>query len=251
MPWPGAPKSQQTPKINPPSNRYPNSLHEGSTMADVAHAMKEAFNGLTNHEQAFANLPAQIASQATAAATAAVENISNETVQGVTSFNAQTGAVIYFPGLGTVNDQLGNASYLTQQADAGAKIICGDSSPVTVTLNGGMVVPWFSFIGNDSSAIVSLTTDSGATINGISSIYPGGVAIVFFDGSTFWSEGTAIATDSGFGVVKPDGVTIGINSGVLSTVGATGTIRIPSADSGMAGSITVVNGLITNFVNPT
>ncbi len=105
MAWPGTPKSQQTPAINPPSQRNFPSLHEGSTMADVAKAVNTAFDGLTVHEQAFANIPKQIAAQAGAAATAAVENITNETVTGVTSFNSLTGAVLYFPGLGYVNNE--------------------------------------------------------------------------------------------------------------------------------------------------
>lgn len=224
-PWPGTPKSQQTPAINPPSQRSIPKLHEGSTMTDVARAVNTAFNGLTVHEQAFANLPAQIAAQASAAASAAVQNITNETVTGVTSFNAQVGAIFYFPGLGYVNNELGIPNYTPVQGDAGSKIIMGDSSPVTVTLNPAMTVPWFAFIGNDSSSTVSLVPDSGAVVNGLTEIYPGGLAVVFLADSTFWSEG------------YPGG--------------ATGTINIPSVDSGMTGTITVVNGAIISFVNAT
>jgi hypothetical protein len=221
MPWPGTPKSQQTPPINPPSVRFPATLNENSSMADVADAMRTAFNGLTVHEQAFANLPEQVAAQAKAAATQVLETISAQTVAGVTSFNTQTGAVIYFPGLGTVNNQLGQASYETQQSDAGAKILVGDSGPVTVTL-GPVNAPWFAFIGNDSSATVILMPDSGA-LYGLQSIYPGGFAIIFFDGTNWWSEGVAIATDSSLGVVEPDGVTIGIDSGMIYTQVSAGT----------------------------
>ena len=216
-PWPGTPKSQQTPPINPPSVRFPFTLDENSTQADVHDAIRTAFNGLTVHEQAFANLPAQVAAQASAAA---VENISSEVVAGVTSFNTLTGPVIYFPGLGAVNNQLGESSYETQQGDAGAKIIVGDSGPVTVNLNPSVTLPWFTFIGNDSSATVNLMADSGAVLNGLGSIYPGGFAIIFYDGATFWSEGVGIATDSSLGVVKPDGTTI--------TVDSSGTLHVPS-----------------------
>jgi hypothetical protein len=252
-PWPGTPKSQQTPPINPPSVRKFPSLNENSTMGEVANAVKVAFDGLTNHEQAFANLPSQIASQASAAATAAVEQVESQTTEGVISFNTQTGAVVYFPNLGRVNDQLGNTIYLTQTSDAGQKIVMGDSTPATVTLNPAMAPPWFAFIGNDSGATVNFAVDSGATITGIESIYPGGIAFVFYDGSTFWCEGVAIATDSSLGVVEPDGVTIGITSdGVISTIGATGTIRLAAlTDSGATGQINVSNGLIMSFINPT
>ena len=189
MPWPGAPKSQRTPPINPPSMRFPNSLNENSTMGDVAKAMKTAFDGLTVHEQAFANLPSQIATQASASATAAVESIQSESVSSVRAFNAATGSIIYFPGMGTVNDQLGEVAYRTQTSDAGAKIIVGDSSPVIVTLNASVTLPWFTVIVNDSSANVTLVPDSGAGYHGASGniLYPGGFAIIFFDGTTFYA----------------------------------------------------------------
>ncbi len=249
MPWPGTPKSQQSPPINPPSVRKFPSLNEHSTMGDVASAIKVAFDGLTNHEQAFANIPKQIAPQASAAS-AAVLNVESQTTTGVTAFNTQTGAVVYFPNLGQVNDQLGNPLYLTQTSDAGQKILMGDSTPATVTLNSAMAPPWFAFIGNDSSATVAIAVDSGAAIDGLESIYPGGLAIVFYDGSTFWSEGVAIATDSSLGVVQPDGVTIGIDSGgVLSTLGATGTINLgPFLDSSMT-AVYVNDGLITGWLH--
>jgi hypothetical protein len=233
MPWPGTPKSQQSPPINVPSVRFPATLNENSSMADVADAMRTVFNGLTVHEQAFANLPAQISAQSAAAAVAAIENISSESVAGVSAFNTRTGAVIYFPGLGTVNSQLGEPTYETEQGDAGAKILVGDSGPVTVTLNSDVTLPWFTIIGNDSGATVFLMPDSGA-LYGLQSIYPGGFAIVFFDGTDFWSEGVAIAADSSLGVVQPDNVTIGIDSGMIYTE--------VTAGSGAPGGIPITQG---------
>jgi hypothetical protein len=225
-PWPGAPANQQTPPINAPSVRYPSNLSEKSSMADVAEAVQTAFDGLAIHEQAFASLPAQVASQAQTAATAAIEQITSETTNGVTSFNSQTGAIIFFPSLGQVNDQMGNPVYLTTTADAGRKIVVGDSTPVTVNLNTAVTLPWFAMIGNDSSAVASFVTDSSATIIGLSALNQGGFAFIFFDGSTFWSEGVP--------------------------GGPTGVIPLgPLTDSGMTGSISVVNGLIQGWVSPT
>jgi hypothetical protein len=275
--WPGTPTSQQTPALNAPSTRFPYSLNENSSMADVADAMRTVFNGLTNHEQAFAAIPATVTTAATAAATSAVENIQSQSTSGVTSFNTATGSIIFFPGLGGVNNQIGNSAYTIQQSDNGAKIVAGDSSPVVVSLSSSVTAPWFAFIGNDSSATVALSTDSGATIAGIQSVYPGGTAIVFYDGATFWCEGVAIATDSSLGVVQPDGVTvmadssgilsvpiamdsslglvipdgrtIGVDSGMLHTIGATGTIPLgPFLDSSMT-SIFVQDGLITGWLH--
>jgi hypothetical protein len=249
MPWPGTPASQQTPPLNAPSTRTPPVLSEHSTMAEVAEAMGKAFEGLTVHEQAFAALPTQVAAQAKAAAEAAVENIENETVTGVTSFNSQTGAILYFPGLGTVNNQLGEPSYTPVQGDAGAKIIAGDSSAVSIYLDSSLASPWFAFVGNDSSATVDLV----GPVNGLQSIYPGGFAIVFFDGTDFWAEGVAIATDSSLGVVQPDGVTIGVDSsGVISTIGFTGTIVTAALTAlGTEGSMTFEKGVLISQVPAT
>ena len=213
MTWPGTPKSQQVPTINPPSMRFSSPLSEHSSMKDVAEAVRTAFNGLTVHEQAFANLPNQIATQAAAAATAAVENIVNETVTGVTSFNTQTGGVIFFPSLGTVNDQLGVTAYTTQNSDSGAKIIVGDSSAVTVNLNAGVMAPWFTIIDNDSSAPVTISVDSGVGFYGLKSLYAGGFAIVYYDGGTFYSSG------------YPGGLSATIITAKLTTLGTEGSMQ--------------------------
>lgn len=153
--------------------------------------------------------------------------------------------------IGGVNNQIGASSYTTRQSDNGVKVLMGAALSPTVNLNASVTTPWFCWIGNDSSAVVNLDPTSGSLF-GQNYVAPGLYGMVFFDGTNFWSEGTPIAQDSSLGIVRPDDVTIHVDSGgVLSTIGATGTIHIPSVDSGMAGSITVSNGLITNFVNPT
>lgn len=153
--------------------------------------------------------------------------------------------------VGGVNNQIGQTAYTTQQSDYGVKILLGDAAPVTVTLNAAVTTPWFSVIGNDSSATVSLVPSSGSLF-GQNYVKPGFFGLVFFDGANFWSEGTPIAQDSSLGVVQGDGSTIHVDAlGTMHTVGVTGTILIPSVDSGMTGSISVVHGLIIGFTNPT
>jgi hypothetical protein len=225
-------------------------------MGDVVDAFRTVFNGLTVHEQAFANIPSQIKTQAAAAATTAVENVSSENVTNVvTAFNALSGAIIYFPALGSVDNQIGEAFYETRQSDNGAKILVGDSSPVTVLLNPAVTPPWFCWIGNDSGAsTVFLETDSGATIQGLTSIYPGGFAISFFDGSTFYNEGVPLATDSSVGVIQPDRVTIVVDSGsgLLRTNGITTTIVTAKLTGGGAnGSMSFLDGILIAAVPAT
>jgi hypothetical protein len=254
MPWPGAPASASSPPLNAPSTRLPSDLGS-KAHPDVAEAISAAFDGLTVHEQAFAALPAQIEAAKAAVQQSITENITTtgETVEGVTAFNSQTGAVIYFPALGMMNDQLGNPVYLTQASDNGAKIVMGDSTSATVTLNSSVTAPWFAMIDNDSGSTVALSVDSGSgQVFGASTIPPGGFGIVFFDGTNFWCGATVMATASSPGYVQPDAVSIGIDSGLLHTIGASGTIPLgPLTDSGATGSIQVANGRITSWISPT
>lgn len=134
--------------------------------------------------------------------------------------------------VGGVNNQIGVTAYTTQQSDYGVKLLMGDSSPVTVTLNPGVTTPWFTFIGNDSSAMVSLTAGSPATLQGQNYIEPGLFGIVFYDGANFWSEGVPMATASSLGIVRPDNVTIHIDSSGIISAGASSLVGVLGATIG-------------------
>lgn len=190
-PWPGAPKSAASPPINKPSVRFPYTLNEHSTMGDVADAMRTVVNGLTVHEQAFANLPSQISTQAAATAQMVVENIASENVTtSVTAFNAKIGAVLFFPGLFEVNNQIGQDVYELQPADNGRLILLADSSAITLEMNA-FTPPYGCFVSNMGSSMMTMFPDSGALINNDSSlaIQGPGWAINFFDGNAWWSLG--------------------------------------------------------------
>jgi hypothetical protein len=249
MPWPGTPESQQSPSINPPSMRVSPQLSEKSTMGDVANAVNMAMNGLTVHEQAFASMSSTTSSASTTETSSSTGSTSSSggSSSGVTSFNANTGAILFFPGLGYVNDQLGVSSYSAVQGDSGKKIIVGDSSPVAIYLDSSLSAPWFTIIDNDSSSTVNLTPTGGSAIRGDSSIYAGCFGVVYFDGETYWSGSTPIATDSGVGMVRPDGVTIRADSGILSIPAATeSTLGVVMADGV---SIGVDSGTIYSHVS--
>ncbi|HWF62945.1 MAG TPA: hypothetical protein VN666_21915 [Nitrospira sp.] len=152
--------------------------------------------------------------------------------------------------LGVVNDQLGVTAYTTQQADNGAKIIVGDASPVIVSLDNTVLIPWFTIIDNDSSSMVSLAP-VGGSVFGENTIPPGGFGIVYFDGANFWCGATKLATNSSYGYVQPDNQTITVDSGsgLLRTAGATGTIHLgPFLDSSST-DLFVTDGIITNWVH--
>lgn len=179
-------------------------------------------SGVVDLNQAIAALVPKVDSTATAVSNAS--SSSSTVVAGVSSFNSETGDVIFFPTLGNVNNQIGVTDYTTQTTDNGAKIVVGDSSAVAITLNDAVTAPWFCFIDNDSSSIASLIPASG-TIHGQSYITGGSFGIVMFDGTDFWCGTTPVATDSSLGIVQPDNSTIVINdSGMISTVmSGTGT----------------------------
>jgi hypothetical protein len=243
-----------TPPLNQPSFRFPFTLPENLDPG-VRHALEYAFNGITNHEQAFAALKPQV-DNAVSAATGTTTSGGTTTVSdtfvnnvataitspagqsalstvAVTQFNEGVGTVDYFPNLGTVNDQLGNVLYMTQQSDNGAKIIVGDSSAVSVSLNAQVSAPWFTIIDNDSGSVATLMPDSGATVFGSNSIQPGGFGIIFFDGTNFWSGATAAAGVTQ--IVAGTGITI-------SPPGGTGVVTI-NADSSGGGGVTSIDGI--------
>jgi hypothetical protein len=173
-------------------------------MEDVANAMRTVFNGLTVHEQAFAALPTQVKQAVTDNITQIINSETvNSSSSGVSSFNSQTGAIVYFPGLGTVNDQLGQAAYTTQLSDNGAKIIVGDSTAVAVTMNSAKQAPYFTIIDNDSSSIANLTPSTGS-LYGAQSIPSGGFGIVYFDGTNWWAD--AASAGGTLGVMGPPGM---------------------------------------------
>lgn len=187
-------------------------ISEHPTTEEIALHTRLLYNAVNDHDQAITLLDGKVGTT-TASIQAVTQVVNTQTLEGVTAFNSQTGAIIYFPGLGTVNDQLGEPTYTTQQSDNGAKIIVGDSSATMVTLNNLVKAPWFTIIDNDSLAVANLTPSGGAQIFGDSSIYANCFGIVYYDGTNFWSGSTPIGTDSSLGIVRPDGVTIEIDSG--------------------------------------
>lgn len=216
MSWPGTPKSQQSPPINQPSVRIVPPLNEHSTMADVTKAIKTAFDGLTVHEQSFAALKGQTTSNSGVSVTETITESAGTVIveqSGVTAFNAQTGPIIYFPGMGLVNNQLGEPSYAPIQGDAGKKIIVGDSSAVAIYLDSSLAAPWFAIIDNDSSAIVNLSAQG--PLYGAQTIPSGGFGIVFYDGVNWWAGATP---------------TSGGGSGVSSLNGLIGALSLESTD---------------------
>lgn len=191
------------PPLNPISVRTPTFDLETPEGREAAH--RYLASGVVDLNQAIAALHQKVVSQKPS-----TTNIFESIAGG-----SGGGQVV-----GGVNDQIGVTAYTTQQSDYGAKIIVGDALPITINLFSGVTTPWFTIIDNDSSSIASLNPTIPASITGDRYIDPGCFGIIYYDGANFWCGATRIATDSTFGYVEPDGVTIDIDSsapGVIFT----------------------------------
>lgn len=90
--------------------------------------------------------------------------------------------------IGTVNQQSGTF-YPLRGTDFGALVVLGNALPVAVSLDNTLVVtPFYTVIENLGPSVATLTPAT-ATINGVASvpIASGGLALVFFDGISWWT----------------------------------------------------------------
>jgi hypothetical protein len=199
-------------------------LDDNPSSAEVAVNLRRVFNTLNDHDQAINTVYANgtTSTTTTVTATTTATSSSSSTSSGVTSFNGNTGDITFFSNLGTVDNQSGVTSYTTQTTDSGALLIVNDSSSLAITLNFNVSAPWYTTIYNMGAGTATLTPSSG-NINGTTSVvlYGGSFSIVYFDGANFWAALIPIATTSQFGLVKPDGITVDVSSGVISVPTAT------------------------------
>jgi hypothetical protein len=163
------------PPLNPTSFRYPFQL-EGKAEPEVVQALRYHASGILDLNQAIAALKEQVKANKTA-----IQN----TVTNTSTTSAPP-TPNPFPFLGTVNDQRGNPLYLTQVSDNGAKIVLGDSSPITLQLNAMVTPPWFCVVDNDSSSTVTFAPTSGSVI-GAQSMPDSSFTTIFFNGINFFA----------------------------------------------------------------
>ena len=188
-----------TPPLNPTSLRFPFELRDQP--AEVVQAHRYAFQGLTDLNQAIAALKNQVDAN---------KQTITETVSTSGGVTPAPPAPFPFPGLGAVNNQTGNTSYTLAMTDNGALLIFGDASPVTLTLNSALTVPFFFFASNFGASNVTMTPSTGSINQPTLDV--GGLYEIVFDG-TNWTA-TAIITGgvtqllAGFGIsLSPSGGT--------------------------------------------
>lgn len=175
------------PAINAAQPYYP--PLDPSIPAPTQTHLKNLYTAINQHDAAIIQVQANLTT-ATAAATPAASTTTTTTTpsnaSAVTSFNAATGAISYFPEMGVVNNQPGVVAYTTQSSDAGALITFNDASAIAVTLNFTVGAPWFTTISNQGAGTVTLTPSQGL-VNGVATfaILTGQTVEVFFDGVNF------------------------------------------------------------------
>lgn len=179
-----------------------------------------------------------------------------------------------FPYLGDVNSQTGNA-YTTALTDNGGLIVLSFAGTVAVTLTSGVTPPFFVSILNLATGTATLTPSTGnisytGHIAATSMpILSGGWAILYFDGTNWWSL-TAFTTPTGAAnlvYATPNGssgaatlralvpadapfavVSVAGSAPITSTGGTSPTIAVNLATSGTVGVVkpdgttTTVNG---------
>jgi hypothetical protein len=201
----------------------------------VAMAIRYAFSGLVDANNAIAALNTKVAP----AVAAAAAGESTQTGGGSETINANVGGV---------NNQSGLTSYTIQSSDFGALIICDTASPFALSLNNGVGTPFLAVIQNLGTGVVTCTAQTGTVNNQANfELIEGQSGLIFFDGTDFWittlpqyllggSTGAgAVVLDSGAFIISPilDG-TIVIDSG-----------SVVSFDSGATANNATFTGITT------
>jgi len=198
-----------------PSFRRPNLIPPAAAHPAIVAAIHSHDNSITDLNQAVAALSAGITTVKTAQS--AASSGSSGASETVTIINTTVSG-------GVVNNQTGVVAYGTQQTDDGALIVLGAVSPIAVTLNASVTLPWFTSISNAGTSTVTVTPAQGI-INGNANLtLPAGSWVtVYFDGLNFWAESPGSTAGGVTSIVAGTNVTISPSSGVGAvTVNSTG-----------------------------
>lgn len=151
--------------LNPTTFRFPFELKDQPP--EVRDAHRYAFSGLLDLNQAIASLKTQVDSAKSVATKAAA-----------TTNTVTTTVVSILAGLGTINDQTGQTSYVTQTQDGGALLILNDASAIAISLNSVVATPYALFITNSGAGTATLTPTSG--------LVNGGASMTLITNQTIW-----------------------------------------------------------------
>lgn len=222
-----------------PSFRLPVSIPEGVAHSSVKDAIEDHDNAILDLQQAIPALKNQITALGTSTAATSPTASTNTTTNTTTSTQNVTNVTV---GGGPVNNQTGVTAYTTAQSDNGALVVFNDASPVAVTLNNSVTLPWYFFALNQGAGLVTLTPQQGLIDGAANATLANGFFIVvFFDGANYWScvipsgpisvtatAGVYItgynAATATFSVSTPAGISATITTAKLTTLGTNGSM---------------------------
>jgi hypothetical protein len=176
------------PTINPPSFRIAFESQLAQLPPEHQVVFHSVFNALTDIYQSLPLFKSQIDTNKSS-----IDTINNTMT---TSTSSET-TVITANVIGSVNDEVGETAYSTQQSDYGAFLLFSDASAVAVTLSvsPGIQVPWYCIAINFGASTVTFTPAASATISygttfNASSmpLLAGYFALISYDGSDFWAS---------------------------------------------------------------
>lgn len=207
------------------------------------------FNAINDHDQAITTLASQ---SGTATPTTTVTRVvSTGGAAGAAGPPGPpgppgTGAP---PGLGGINNQSGNASYITAMTDNGILLVVNRSGGTTVTLNSGVTTPFFLFATNLGATGTATFTPSSGLVNGAASfaLTPLKTAIIAFDGTNWIASVLPVVVDfeingspassqvrqnliQGSNVTITDGGSGNITIAASTTAATSYTVRIKTAN---------------------
>lgn len=193
-----------------PSFRRPNVIPAGAAHDSVRSAIQSHDNSITDLNQAIASQASQISAlkSPTSSASGGASTTTQVSTENVTT-NIVSG--------GIVNNQSGNVVYTTAQMDNGALIIFSDASPIAVTLNNSVTLPFYCFVVNQGPGLVTLTPQQNS-INGNASqtLQQGYFLTLFFDGTQWWSGNIPIVPVNTPGVTHQWIVSYNSTTGVFT-----------------------------------
>ena len=165
----------------PPSFRFAFASQLAKLPPEQQQVHKATFDALTDLYAANSALAAKVGAPATTTPLAASTTIATTTETVINQPGNVTG--------GMVNLQTGVTAYNLQQSDNASLVVLNDASPIAVTLNTTLTVPFYVTISNQGAGAATLTPTIGL-VNGVASLsVPGGSFVtLFLDGTDWWAD---------------------------------------------------------------
>jgi hypothetical protein len=163
----------------PTSFRYPFAL-PADVHPGVRNALRTTFNGVKDLNDAVRKLKVQVDANKSA-----VTTITNN----IASSSGGSPAPSPAPVFGSVNLQpnLTPGLYTLAQSDLGGLILVQSGIAFALTLNSGLVTPFFTTVYNLGAGTVTATPSLGNVNNGASvTVVTNQFSIFFFDGTNWW-----------------------------------------------------------------